>query len=169
MRRRLVTQTTQRNVIERLERRQLLNAGQLDVTFGGGDGRAPLSFAAGEMVGVQPDGKIIVKRTELSGFRLARLNADGTEDATFLGGARLTQATSVSFEVSPADGKIAFIGKGHSDDTIVGVFNADGSADVTFDGDGLAFPQLGYVAKDIAWHFTGLVLLGGPFENERRA
>src|SRR5437764_5207180 len=103
---------TQRGIrLERLESRRMLDgtAGQLDVTFDG-DGRSLMPFGAGELVGLQPDGKIIVKRTDVGGFRLARLNTNGAIDSTFIGGATLTDATgTLYFDVNSTDGRIAFI------------------------------------------------------------
>ena len=87
---------TRRNIggtsraLELLERRWLLAAaGGLDLTFSG-DGRAPLPFGPGVLVGLQPDGKIVHTRLEDTGIRLGRLNANGTNDTSFLGGQTLT-------------------------------------------------------------------------------
>src|SRR5690349_19242341 len=95
------------SMIEALEsRRMLAAAGQLDTTFDG-DGRAPMPFGAGQLIGIQPGGKIILERTDVGGFRLARVTTTGGVDNTFLGGSTLTEIPSnVSFSVSPTDGRI---------------------------------------------------------------
>lgn len=153
-------------LIERLESRRLLDgtAGQLDVTFDG-DGRSLMPFGAGELVGSQPDGKIIVRRTDVGGFRLARVNTDGSIDTTFLGGATLTAASgTLNFDVNPADGRIAFIAPtSNSKETKVGVFKADGSPDPSFDHDGIRVLTFGYTESYVAWQGDKLIMLGGPY------
>src|SRR4051812_30358399 len=97
-------------MFEHLEQRRMLAAaGQLDTTFDG-DGRSAMSFGAGQLIGVQPDGKIILERTDIGGFRLARVNKDGSVDNSFVGGATLTSTTGTpTFAVNPLDGRIAYI------------------------------------------------------------
>src|SRR5437667_5454657 len=138
------------NVIERLENRRMLAAGQFDTSFDG-DGRAPQSFGAGQLIGLQPDGKIVLQRTDVGGFRLARLNADGSTDATFLGGATLTENTNQAYFDISATGKIAYVvATSKSDETQIGVFKADGSPDTSFDTDGQEVLKLGYAAQRVA-------------------
>lgn len=156
-----------RACIETLESRRMLSAGQLDTAFSG-DGRAPFPFGPGQLVGVQPDGKIILSRTESNGFRLDRLNADGTLDNTFHGGSTLTTVTGTPvFDVSPDDGRIAAVFGTSGGDTRVAVFKADGLPDASFDSDGKKDYDINYVASDIVWlaHYgqgKELILLGGP-------
>jgi uncharacterized delta-60 repeat protein len=164
---------TRRNIggtsraLEMLERRLLLAAaGELDTSFSG-DGRAPLPFGPGVLVGVQPDGKIVHTRVEDDGIRLGRLNANGTNDTSFLGGQTLTQdggTTQRWFDMQKTSGRIAMVASDTSpaDDTRVAVFKADGSPDGNFDGDGIADLDLNYVATRIAWQGDKLIILGGP-------
>src|SRR5437870_4692129 len=96
------------SMIEPLEQRRLLAAGQFDTTFDT-DGRAQMPFGAGQLIGAQPDGRIVLQRTDVGGFRLARINANGSVDSTFLGGATLTDTTNAAyFDLNPTNGKIAY-------------------------------------------------------------
>src|SRR5688500_10110069 len=153
--------------IERIEHRLLTAAGQLDTTFSTA-ARAPCPFCPGQRVGVQPDGKIILSRAESGGFRLDRLNADGTLDGTFKGGATLTTHSGTAvFDVSPDDGRIAMVAGTSGGDTRVAIFKADGSPDTSFDTDGKKDFDLNYAAHRVEWldHFglgKDLVILGGP-------
>src|SRR4051794_18912184 len=142
--------------LETLERRALLSAGQLDPTFGGGDGIVshpdagidafPFALAAA------PDGKLVAvgfdpNRDRATDFLAARFNADGTLDTSF--GSRGYQTTdfgggadSPVDVVVQADGKVVVAGNtrpasgvGHG---LIAVarYNTNGSLDPTFDGDG---------------------------------
>src|SRR5437762_3105703 len=78
--RRPLTQAT-RGVIEPLERRLLLSAGDLDPTFGTA-GQTTITLGAGvtlfaQAVAVQTDGKVVVAGGDSNGeFVVARLNTD---------------------------------------------------------------------------------------------
>src|SRR5580765_4756860 len=125
-------------IMETLESRRMLSAaGQLDTTFDG-DGRSPMSFGAGQLIGIQPGGKIVLERTDVGGFRLARVNTNGSVDGTFVGGSTLTEISgNVTFDVSPVDGRIAYVANtSKTTETQIGVFKADGSPDTSFDTDG---------------------------------
>src|SRR5262245_49152557 len=126
------------SVMESLEaRRMLSDAGQLDTTFDG-DGRSPQSFSTGQLIGIQPGGKIVLQRTDVGGFRLARVNSNGSIDNTFLGGQTLTEIPgNAYFDVSSVDGRIAYVtNTNKTTETQIGVFKADGSPDNSFDTDG---------------------------------
>ncbi|HZI86290.1 MAG TPA: PKD domain-containing protein [Pyrinomonadaceae bacterium] len=132
--------------------------GSLDPTFGSGGivttdiGGFAIAFA----VALQPDGKIVVggRGDLISGanFTVVRYNTDGSLDATFGGSGVVTtpigfffsQITDLSIQ---ADGKIVVVG----DAALIGApvvtfvttlarYNADGSLDATFDGDGVSQP-----------------------------
>ena len=127
--------------------------GALDTSFDG-DGKVIIDMgnfnSANDLV-IQPDGKIVVVGS--SGvigssnyaFAVARLNSDGSLDASFNGDGRvITSLGSNSFGAAAValqtDGKI--IAAGHSGSTYSTAdfalvrYNADGSLDASFDGDG---------------------------------
>ncbi|HYC48166.1 MAG TPA: hypothetical protein VED01_22055 [Burkholderiales bacterium] len=126
-----------------------LNAdGSLDSSFGG-DGRVVTSDAGVAWAGVtlQPDGKILVAGTRIgtpSTIAIVRYNVDGTLDTTFDGDGKVTTAAGLndsgaSAIALQADGKILVTGTGRDGaDLKIAVirYNADGSLDSTFDGDG---------------------------------
>jgi uncharacterized delta-60 repeat protein len=115
--------------VEALERRELLTAGALDPSFGGGDGTVtqPVDFAGhqlallGAMV-QQPNGQIVVAGSVQTDkdldFAVARFNADGSLDSHFgingittfgfdLGGANTDRVGGL---VLQQDGKIVVAG-----------------------------------------------------------
>jgi uncharacterized delta-60 repeat protein len=126
----------------------------LDYGFGA-HGKTTLGFFSpseddARCVIIQPDGKILLgggtTTTELRDFAVARLNADGSPDATFDGDGRATADFSGNIDEIYAlalqpDGKIIAVGTtsesiGNLFDMAIARFNADGSLDTTFDGDG---------------------------------
>ncbi len=132
--------------------------GSLDTSFDG-DGKLTTDFGlaedVAEAVAVQPDGKIVVagESTGSSGVVIAvvRYNVDGTLDTTFSGDGMLT--TPVGTDVSVAsgiaiqpDGKIIAAGFAHNGndfDFALVRYNADGSIDPTFSGDGIVTVAIG--------------------------
>ena len=130
--------------------------GPLDPTFDG-DGIAVTAFTSGaqaEAVAVQPDGKIVAAGYTFNyDLALARYNADGSLDGSFDGdgmveldlGERVEQAHDL---VIQADGKIVVAGNagdgyGPGADFLLVRFNADGTLDATFDGDGVSRHEVG--------------------------
>src|SRR3954471_2343966 len=92
-----------RSLIESLEPRQLLAAGDLDPSFGGGDGFAVAAFSGlttnhdnALAMAVQTDGKIVLAGRSGNGSNtadrvaVARFNTDGTLDNTFDGDGLVT-------------------------------------------------------------------------------
>ena len=143
---------------EPLERRALLSAGQLDPTFGWGDGIvahpdagidvSPMDLAA------TPDGKLVALGDDVNpngslDFLVARYNADGTLDTTFgAGGYQTTDFGGTRDDAAAVvvqdDGKVVVAGTtgpapggGHAL-LALARYNTDGSLDTTFDGDGRA-------------------------------
>ena len=162
---------------------QLLLAapGDLDPTFGTG-GRVLTDIGAGAVTGrglvVQPDGKIVVAgATDLnnpgSDFLVTRYNADGTLDATFDGDGKATtdfnNRSDAAFAVAlQPDGRIVVVGVSgttNSDkDFAVARYNADGSLDASFDGDGRAVTDFGNTNDEafaVAIAPTGKIVAGG--------
>src|SRR5260370_40024655 len=75
-------------LVERLEDRLLLSAGDLDVVFAGGKATANFNLGAAqvEALAVQADGRIVAAGQAGSNgadFALARFNRNGTLDASF--------------------------------------------------------------------------------------
>jgi uncharacterized delta-60 repeat protein/uncharacterized repeat protein (TIGR01451 family) len=128
-------------------------AGSLDTTFSG-DGKVTTDFAGGHDlaldVALQGDGKIVAGGGAfVSGaedFALARYNAAGSLDTTFDGDGKVTTDLAGGTDEADAvaiqgDGKIvaaglAFVSGTFDFDFAVARYNADGSLDTTFDGDG---------------------------------
>ncbi len=131
-------------------------AGDLDPTFDA-DGKVITDFEGGANdvgwgVAIQPDRKIIVTGDTQSStnhsFAIVRYNANGALDATFDGDGKVrTDFTSSSddhgYSVAlQSDGKIiaaglvGIPGSGTSSDFGLARYNADGTLDTSFDGDG---------------------------------
>jgi uncharacterized delta-60 repeat protein len=157
-----------RPLLERLEERALLNAGDFDPTFGSfGVGTAQFmapADAKAQAAAVQSDGKLVVAGTsglqDSNGlvFReldLARYNLDGSLDSSFgIGGKVATHLTDMGsaagFDVAGvavrADGKILVAGSTNtiSNDWDFGVvlYNADGTLDTAFGVNGVVITDL---------------------------
>ena len=133
-------------------------AGALDTTFGtGGTVRQNIQNGGGNAVAVQADGKIILAGEGNSQFVLVRFNANGTLDNSFgTNGMVRTQiftadnlgSTARDLIIQP-DGKIIAIGNAERgaffppgtpvfNEVTVVRYNANGSLDTSFDGDGIA-------------------------------
>ncbi len=122
-------------------------AGDLDGTFGIG-GKVTTDFVgAARGIAVQPDGKIVTAGATLGvtlDFALARYNPDGSLDATFGTGGKVTTDFAGSNEQAFAvalqqDGKIVAAGttgNGTGSDFALARYNPDGSLDATFGTDG---------------------------------
>ncbi len=121
--------------------------GTLDTTFDG-DGIANVSFGStrgsATSVALQADGRIVLGGSINTGSELgnqaalARLNADGSLDATFGTGGKITMTVPrvIVSVIAAADGKITAVGKSgdliYTGDFILTRFNANGSLDTTF-------------------------------------
>lgn len=149
-------------------------AGELDATFGE-NGRLTISLAGdsfGWAVAQQADGKLLIGgATDVAGtgadFAIIRLNANGTRDNSFDGDGVATidfagfDDIASSFAVQP-DGKI--ITAGFADVGAVNIeydfalarLNADGTPDLTFNGNGRVTLDVG--GSDD--YIVGVVLLG---------
>ncbi|HLJ92666.1 MAG TPA: DUF4214 domain-containing protein [Gemmataceae bacterium] len=147
-----------------MEPRTLLNAGDLDPTFGVG-GKVLTDFV-GQMIAavakatiIQPDGKILVAGSagDTGTFRslLGRYNTDGSPDASFGTGGRVTN-TFFAASNGPTDltlqqdGKIILVGADPSNPAIQGSstfavvrYNADGSLDSAFGKGGVVHTDIG--------------------------
>jgi uncharacterized delta-60 repeat protein len=128
--------------------------GDLDPTFNGTGVRViDDSFASDQLnaVAIQPDQKIVVAGQGFNGsknmFYIARLNADGTFDASFSGGEIEHTITGDNCKANAVaimnDGRIVSAGTSFTDvttgyDAAVACYHADGALDSSFDGDGIA-------------------------------
>lgn len=126
--------------------------GTLDGTFGTG-GKTTISFGTNPQfadtearsVAIQADGKIVVGGFASAGL-VARLNSNGSLDASFASGGKLTTSISASPNgsvVIQGDGKIVFGGfvngtKKTGYDFAVARYNANGSVDTAFGNGGVA-------------------------------
>jgi uncharacterized delta-60 repeat protein len=129
--------------------------GTLDATFGTG-GKVTQSlntFATEPRLALQADGKLVVAYTQgfdtTADFALARFHPNGTLDSTFGTGGKVTTnfgpgSTDGANDVFvQADGKIVVVGSargsGAAEDQLLAVarYNANGTPDTTFSGDGL--------------------------------
>ncbi len=134
--------------------------GSLDTTFGG-DGKVTTTIGSSTdrayAVAIQPDGRIVAAGYDLEDFAIARYNPDGSLDATFDGDGKLTTnfGSGNNFGTSTAvqpDGKIVVAGysNGATIDFVLARYNADGSLDTTFDGDGKVTTAIG-ISTDQAY------------------
>ena len=134
--------------------------GDLDTTFDG-DGKVTTNFTAGDDVAsgvaIQSDGKIVTAGSagNTPDFALARYNADGSLDTTFDGDGKVEtdfSGNDVAFAVAiQSDGKIVAVGRDGiiASDFAIARYNADGSLDTTFDGDGKVTTDI--TASDVAF------------------
>ena len=173
-----------------------LMAGDLDTTFDG-DGKVTTDFATMEFggaldraygVAIQSDGKILVAGHSFTGngeqynFALTRYNANGSLDTTFDGDGKVTTdfgggddtAHSVAIQ---SDGKIVVAGSSgirgtfDSDDFALTRYNANGSLDTTFDGDGKVTTDFGKNLDDhgysVAIQSDGKIVVAGESKHVR--
>ncbi len=157
--------------------------GSLDTTFDG-DGKVttPIldSHDNAYSVAIQADGRIVAAGHTLNGttydIALARYNADGSLDLSFDGDGKvitpvLSSGDSARSVVIQPDGKIVAAGyssNGSNSDFALVRYNADGSLDTTFDGDGkVTTPVLN--SHDSAWSVAiqpdGKIVAGGITDN----
>lgn len=157
--------------------------GDLDPSFGTGgivttDFRNAIDRAFDFVL--QPDGKMVAAGTSYAtvigpnqSFLIARIKQDGTLDSTFSDDG--LASTVVGFGYSEAravalqpDGKIVAagisLGLSYGDLTVVR-YNTDGTLDNTFDTNGIATLELGFVeeAWDVALQPDGKIVVAGTF------
>jgi uncharacterized delta-60 repeat protein len=124
--------------------------GSLDPSFGG-DGRVVTDFGGDDRsfaVAIQANGKIVAAGQATADFALARYKSDGSLDPSFGGDGKVTtdfggfdRANAVAIQ---ADGKIVAAGWCCAGQNFaLARYNADGSLDRTFDGDGKVVTDFG--------------------------
>lgn len=121
--------------------------GTLDSTFDG-DGKlttnvVSLSEGINDVV-IQPDGKIIAVgyaevASGVSDFALVRYNTNGSLDTSFGSGGKVTTSgtTNADAVALQADGKIVVSGRANIGEGAIVRYNANGSLDTSFSGNGL--------------------------------
>jgi uncharacterized delta-60 repeat protein len=132
-------------------------------------------FAQAESVLLQPDGRLVLVggvsfQISPSRFALARLNPDGSFDASFGDAGHVTtpfdDSAGAAAGLLQPDGRIVAVGMvGFSTfDTIAAArYNADGTLDPTFgDGGQLTLPQFQpFTVRDVALQPDGKILIAG--------
>ena len=134
---------------------RLTQGGQPDSSFGGG-GFKQVDFGAQEFdrgVAVQPDGRILVAGTTVSGgnadFAIARFDSTGALDTTFSDDGKQTfdfgsPADTAAGVVVQPDGRIVVVGHGGpGGDNVFVRMNSDGSLDQSFGNGGVTVADLG--------------------------
>lgn len=120
--------------------------GELDNTFGGGDGTLELPFPSDAFsIALLPDGKLLLGGTADNSFLLARLLSNGNPDTSFGGGDGFathsfggTEAVLLDL-VSLPDGNIVAVGRtSDSGDESIAIarFDSTGNPDLSFSEDG---------------------------------
>jgi uncharacterized delta-60 repeat protein len=153
--------------------------GDLDPSFGSG-GKVTTVFGPGSNggfgVAIQADGKIVaVGRSGSGGFAVARYNADGSLDASFGSGGKVTTVFGV-FDVAFAvaiqgDGKIVAVGAtapgGFCCQFALARYNVEGSLDASFGSGGEVTTAFGgdSEARALAIQADGkIVVVGSKFD-----
>ena len=158
--------------------------GSLDTTFDS-DGKLTTSiYSSGtevaHSVAIQSDGKIVVAGVSGSGqFAVVRYNANGSLDTTFDSDGIVSTpvgtgvGTGYSLAIQP-DGKIVVAGDTYNgtQDFAVVRYNANGSLDTTFDGDGKVTTNIGSSTSDygrsVAIQPDGKIVVAGDTYNPDR-
>jgi len=158
------------------------NNGSLDTTFDG-DGMVNTDFGGkgdnSSAIILQPDGKIILVGGAGGSnydFALARYNGDGSLDATFGTGGKVTTdfSNSDDFGIDATlqpDGKIVVTGtssNGSDKDFALARYNNDGSLDASFDTDGKVTTYFGNVdeyGNAVALQTDGKIIVTGISSN----
>ena len=139
--------------------------GQLDTTFGGGDGKAVVDFGGGELafdVAVREDDKFAVAGTTvpLSGgqhdIAVARFTANGSLDTSFSGDGKVITdlgGTEYTRGVTWLAGTHQVVVTGYNNsgsDAYMVRYNSNGSLDSGFDGDGVVDMDWGFIDHSFA-------------------
>ena len=152
--------------------------GSLDTSFdGAGKVTTPIGSSGDYGYGVvlQPDGKIVVAGYSYNGsnydFAVARYNANGSLDTSFGGTGKVTtpigSADDHGYSVAiQSDGKIVVAGDSNYDFAVVR-YNADGSLDTSFDGDGKVTTPIAFsdYAYSVVLQSDGKIVVAGDSYN----
>ena len=176
--RRVAARRFLRPLVEALEPRVVLDAGDLDQTFGTNGIAAIPGATQVNDVAIQADGRTVAVGADGDDFTIARFNLDGTPDASFGNNG----VAAVDFRLGPdaanavsllADGRILVVGEAFVEAGSVGGFskfamarlNADGTLDQTFGVDGKVVEN--FRGNNEAWDVellpNGQFLVGSRF------
>ena len=150
--------------------------GSLDTTFDG-DGKLTTDFGSddfGWAAALQSDGKLVIVGSTtgimLEAFAVARYNPNGSPDPTFSGDGKLVTSLSETdaaqaVAIQP-DGKIVvggYTNNPEGDSFVVVRYNADGSLDTSFNGNGIVFTDLGNsdMGRNLLLQADGKIILTG--------
>lgn len=144
--------------------------GTLDTTFGTG-GIVTTSigtnfFNTASAVGIQNDGKIVVAGYSNNDFAMARYNDNGSLDTTFSGDGMVVTPISLdnsnqAYDLAiQSDGKIIAVGSNGTDFAIVR-YNANGSLDTSFGGDGIVTNPVNGTAYSVALQADNRIVVAG--------
>ena len=143
--------------------------GDLDPTFGSG-GKVTTDFGGDDQafaLALQPDGKIVAAGSSTQNFALARYNADGSLDATFGSGGKVTTNFGLVLTLAHAlalqpDGKIVVAGESNVNFALAR-YNPDGSLDATFGTGGKVITDFGGIdrARALALQPDGKIVVAG--------
>jgi uncharacterized delta-60 repeat protein len=142
--------------------------GNLDASFGGGDGitEIPLSGYSRKIV-IQDDGKILVAGAASGHMTLARFTSAGVLDASFNGTGYVVTTIGTSSNASSiavqSDGKIVVGGTSHNgsnNDFALVRYNSNGTLDPSFHSDGVLTHDAGIaLAKGTGQDIAGNLLI----------
>jgi uncharacterized delta-60 repeat protein len=157
--------------------------GVLDPSFGAG-GKVTTAIGsssdAAQAIALQPDGKLVVAGGSVNGalydFALARYYPDGSLDAGFGAGGKLTTAIGAGIDEAhdlalQPDGKIVAAGRswiGSNDDFSLARYNPNGSLDASFNGTGKVTTPIGSgfdVANALVRQPDGKLVAAGYSDN----
>ncbi len=157
--------------------------GSLDTSFGvGGKVTTAIGSASdsAQSVAIQADGKIVVAGYSYNGsnndIAVVRYNANGSLDTSFDGDGKVVTDMAglkdgANGVVIQPDGKIVVAGSannGSDDDFAVVRYNADGSLDTSFDGDGKVTTAVGSTSEvgySVILQSDGKIVVAGASSN----
>lgn len=123
-------------------------------------------------IAIRNDGKIVLLGNTSEGRILIRYNSDGSFDNTFNGNGKkpLNNSPGLNSLLIDSDEKMILAGSswnGSDNDFAIFRFNADGSPDNTFDGDGAKTINFGYddQASSMAFQLDGKIIIAGTTNN----
>jgi uncharacterized delta-60 repeat protein len=152
---------------------RLTSGGQLDPAFGTG-GTVTVDFGGadtGRVIKLQPDGKIVIGGTTANDFDAARLNPNGSLDATFGAGGKATldfgRTAALNAVVLEPDGMVVLAGTAGTtatgSDMAVARLTADGLPDTSFGNGGRVTVDFGRddVGRAVTIDAEGRIVVAG--------